>query len=323
MKGFSIFDALSDTREEYLAESEKDYAKKQKVYPKWMKITAAAACVCLLAGGAAAAIRSPAVRDEKQKYEGTGEKKDPQFDYENAVRIPMPEFSLKASDGAASDMAAFFIRNGKYYECCDWGNTWKVGEYVCTANGLIDEWTKKDGYVDGAGSVSGKFYAVEGYDPDFLLCSEPSYDGESVIYINNAGFYLTQGSEILSGGFRMTGEETDIKWISRDDWYHSVGEWKAVSEEALPAVQEMLDGLFGAPFVYMSDVLRTEKIGNIYDTLECCHMKIMTSGGVPVHLRFCRGGYVVIDCIRDVCMKVPENRMPAYEAALSALGIEE
>ena len=111
MKGFSIFDALSDTREEYLAESEKDYAKKQKVYPQWMKITAAAACVCLLAGGAAAAIRSPAVRDEKQKYEGTGEKKDPQFDYENAVRIPMPEFSLKASD------ILHGTRNGRFSTC--------------------------------------------------------------------------------------------------------------------------------------------------------------------------------------------------------------
>lgn len=314
MTGFSIFDALSDIKDEYLAESETRTAKKRPALPKWSRIAAAAACVCLLAGGAAVALYPATHHGHPVGWRAV----EPQADSENGVFLPNPQINLNAKIGETAQMIGFFIWGGRYYEVYAWDNTWTAGEYVCTSNGLIDEWTQKDGYVDGAGSVPGDFYAVEGYDPDFLLCSPVG----GVLYINNAGMHLTQGSEILSERFHMTETETDIRFLSREDWFYSLRDWQEVPEDALPAVQELLTVLTDAPFIYTDEVPLPDGQSSIYDTLECCHIEVMTADGVPVHLRLCRGGYVLIECFRDICLQIPENGLPAYEAALTALGIE-
>ena len=58
-----------------------------------------------------------------------------------------------------------------------------------TATGLIDEWTPKEGYVELAGSVSGDFYTVNGFDPTFLLCMKE--DGDAIqLFVCNSGITL-------------------------------------------------------------------------------------------------------------------------------------
>ena len=44
----------------------------------------------------------------------------------------------------------------------------------------------EDGYVDLAGSIGGDFYAVNGYDPEFMLCMK-SDNGNLQLYICNNG----------------------------------------------------------------------------------------------------------------------------------------
>ena len=99
---------------------------------------------------------------------------------ENGVFVPaepekgvtIPETPLpKVSEGLSFDMAGFFIHNGRMY--VQTGETAPAGlrgSYVFTPTGQIHEWSGAEEYVEGASSVGGDVYTVEGYDESFRLC---------------------------------------------------------------------------------------------------------------------------------------------------------
>lgn len=311
MKGNDIFDALGDTKDTHLAEAEAYKAKTRKTL-LLSRVLAAAACLCLIVGVAAGA-RNRTGTDDPQP--------DPETPY-----LAVPKLSLSAKVGQSADMIGFMIHDGRVYVEYDAEDV-DIGSYVCTTSGLIDEWTEKDGYVDGAGTIIGDFYEVKGYDPAFLLARvDPIDDGKRMLYVNNSGMYLPQGSQLLMSRFHITGTETDIRYLSREDWFYGEAPVpQQVSTETVGAVQELLGILGGAPFAYMEKEFPefpTVNGGSIYDTLERFHLYVKTADGVVVHLRLLEGGYVLVDHFYDVCMKVPENGMKCYETVLKLLGKE-
>lgn len=230
------------------------------------------------------------------------------------VSIPKTEVTLEA--GTTADMLAFFIYQGRsyvQYERID-GAADLVGEYLGTATGLIDEWTPKEGYVELAGSISGDFYAVKGYDSSFMLCMKEA-DGSVSTYINDNGFSLNTGAELFEDRLHLAGNYHTVEYQTREDWYHGNGEPIALAEEHRAVAEQFVEAVNQAAFMYTSDVPLEEGERNIYDR-EIYHLFFRMNNGMTVHMRLYEGGYVRFQGLIPVCVKVDEA---VFEELVSVL----
>lgn len=231
---------------------------------------------------------------------------------EGGVTIPPIEVTLSAQDGIAMDMIGFFIYQGRCYTQYNWIQAGEhlVGEYLGTATGLIDEWTPKDGYVELAGSVRGDFYAVNGFDPAFMLCMTGE-DGLVETYVCNTGITLKYGSELYEDRLHLSGGYSAVEYESRESWYYGKEEMRSLTD--LSAAERLLDSLGKAEFMYWPDV--TEQAGyttsSIYDT-ERYHLYFHMNNGMTVHLRLYEDGYVRFQGMLDVCVQIPEEEYAPF-----------
>ena len=213
-----------------------------------------------------------------------------------AVTLPAYQVSLGQSDYAESDMALFFIYEGRcYVQTCDYMSQDVMGKYVCSTTGLIDEWTEKDGYVELAGSLEADIYTVKGVDPEFMLCT--IYDGGVVeTFVHNNGITLSRGAEILEWlGFEV-GKEEYVSFCNKGNSCTT-----EVSEEA----KEILDKFF-AIFAENKVILRKD-ISTTTNEEDIYHLVIVTEDGVPLHFELLNGGYVSYYGLNNICVKVDER----------------
>ena len=185
MKKSAISLALSDISDEFVLEA----AQPKRRSPA-LPILAAAACVCLVLL-CAFALRAG---------DPSGIAPQPPISGELTVTIPLVDKDIGSPINEAC-MVAFFIYEGRFYESYDAAPIALRGEKLGTVNGSIDEWSSPTDYAELSGSIGGDFYAVEGYDPGFLLCKDLS-DGEVMLYINNRGITVHKGAELFDEGFR-------------------------------------------------------------------------------------------------------------------------
>ena len=178
--------------------------KKSGVNRAWIRRASAAAGVCIILGGLFAANR---FGNSKLHPESDGSDHEMMAQATDGlsgsgdtgalgVTIPKTEISIKPNSSA--DLLAFFMYEGRMYVQYEWiyDHPELAGKYVGTATGNIDCFTSKKEYEDFAGSVSGDFYTVNGFDPSFMLCIK--YDDGSVsIYVNDNGLTLLKGSELF------------------------------------------------------------------------------------------------------------------------------
>lgn len=282
MKQEQLLDALAAVDAELLEEVN---ARRQQKRPRrWGRWVALAACLCLAVG--IILWRAPL------------EQRDPPGITlsEDGVTIPPMEVSLSANE--AADMLAFFIYQGRcyvHYEWIDQGDA-LVGEYLGTATGLIDEWTPQEGYVDLAGSVPGDFYAVNGYDPSFMLCMAYE-DGQVSTYVCNTGIMLKYGRELFEDRLHLSENLVSASWETRESWYHSQGEVHPFQGEQ--ALSDFLEAIDEAEF------LPSEQVQPSLVDLEEYHFYLALTNGTTVHLRLSEGGYVRYQGLWDVCVQVP------------------
>lgn len=214
----------------------------------------------------------------------------------HTVTLPAYQVNLGKSDYAESDMALFFIYEGRcYVQTCDYMSKDVVGKYVCTTTGLVDEWTPKDGYVELAGSFEADIYTVKGVDPEFMLCTVYE-DGVVETFVHNNDISLNRGNEILAWlGFEV-GNEEYVSFCNKGNSCTT-----EVSEEA----KEILDkffAIFGENEVILrKDISTTTKEEDIY------HLVIVTEKGVPLHFEILKGGYVSYYGLNNVCVKIDER----------------
>ena len=216
---------------------------------------------------------------------------------ENGVTIPEMKLSLSAD--AAADMIGFFIYQGRcyvQYERIDHPQS-IVGDYLGTATGLIDEWTPKEGYVELAGSVAGDFYAVEGYDPAFLLCMKEE-DGAVSTYLCNTGITLKYGSELYEDRLHLSENYEAILSETPASWFDSKGERYPV-EDSRGVVDSFLAQLNAAEFMPWSQVALDDSM--LY--LVTFRMK----NGTTVSLLLYENGYVRFAGVSEVCVQVPQD----------------
>lgn len=298
--------------------------KKPAVNRTWIRWASAAACVCIVMGGIFAASRFglfDGIRrigsdgaDNEMAMEGAVGLTDSGDTGKAGVTIPKTEIFIEPNSDA--DLLAFFIYDGRMYVQYEWiqDHPELVGEYVGTSTGLINEWTPKDGYVDFAGSVSGDFYTVNGFDPSFMLCMK--YDDGSVsVYVNDNGMTLYRGSDLFEDRLHLAGNYTMVEYQTRHDWYYSLGNVKALSDESADAVETFVTELNKGDFMYTEDVPLDNGQQNIYDR-EIYHLFFRMNNGMTVHLRLYDGGYVRYAGLIPVCVKMDEA---AFDALVDLL----
>ena len=215
---------------------------------------------------------------------------------DSGIYVEPMEVTLNSS--LAMDMIAFFIYNGRSYvgyESVE--DSSLAGECLGTATGLIDEWTAADGYVELAGSVAGDFYAVNGYDPDFMLCMKRE-DGRLWLFVNNNGLRLYGGTDLYVDRLGLYGNSfTAVEYETRESWFHSEEQVKTLTDGDV--IQRFWRALCAAEFQYSRDYPLAET--------EVYHLYFRKADGVTVHLRLSEGGYVRFEGLLSACVQVEET----------------
>lgn len=240
------------------------------------------------------------------------------------VQIPAMMVDLKqADDGIMADMLAFFIYDGRCYVQDEYYKERfsLVGDYVGTSVGLIDEWTTADGYVDYAGSVSGKFYEVKGYDPAFMLCMK--YENGAVeTFINNNGITLGKGSDLIEDSLHLSGNVEKVTYKTQKEWDTSLQDEKNhVLSEEYDALVELLLESFGAnDFMYISDTpLDEDGTGRYHEDMDNYHITFHTKDGLCFDFVLYEDGYVRFQGFSSVCVQIEPS---LYEEIVEVLKAE-
>lgn len=292
MKNEDIFDALGSIRDCYIEE-----ALKKKRKPVWLKAMAAAACALLIICAVWIWKQS-----KNPSSEGSGV-----YATKDGIVIPPLKVSLSAEENASMSMVGFLIYEGRCYVADERLADKKAlkGEYLGTSNGLIDEWTPKEGYVDYAGSVKGDFFAVSGYDPVFMICMERE-TGELLILVNNNDLVLKKGSELFEDRLHLSNFDY-VQYQSREDWYYGRGNIRSYGASYDTVLADFTAALGDADFMRIEDIPLEDGQDNVYDSKEICHLYFQMADGMTVHLRCFEGGYVRYSGIMDVCVRIGED----------------
>lgn len=307
MKGKRILNALGNVDDSYIEEAAP--GKSRKARYGWVKWVSAAACLCIVLMGVLV------FRGEEQSAavsNGSGITVS-----EEGVYIPPTKVILSKSDDAVHDMIGFFIYQGRCYVQYTWvyEEADFVGEYLGTAAGLIDEWTPAEGYVELAGSVSGDFYSVKGFDPEFMLCMVR--DDAVELYINDNDLTLKTGADLFENRLHLSENYTNVTYETRESWFYSKDEVSTINEENVEIIEDFITAIDEAPFMRTEDIPLSEGQNNIYDDLEIYHVYFETESGIPIDLRLYEGGYVRFEGIIGACVKADEEHFEEFVNILS------
>lgn len=288
-----LYDSLTNIREEFVEEAQAPYPVKR---PTWVRWCALAACLCLLVAGTLV----------WQPWNRTGQTPSvPVAQVAKGIVIPKAEVNLSQQDGVMADMLGFFIYQGRCYIQYDWVDHGSalVGEKLGTAKGMIDEWTPQEGYVELAGSVSGAFYQVNGFDPDFMLCMKEEGDAVQLFVCNN-GITLYRGSELFEERLRLSDKIKSVTYEDEDSWYEEKGQRKPLDDQ--DTFQAFLQAMDEAAFQRSDSVgLYEDENNSLY------HVYCALDNGVTITLRLFRGGYVTFSGVPDACVQVPDAQFDA------------
>lgn len=289
MKQEKIIDALNLLDDELIGEVEKlrkkEPAQIKKVKWSWKQWGMAAACICLVFVGA---------RIWTGLLNMNGGKND-KAAIEEAVTTE-----------TAADMIAFFIYQGNTYEQYEIvEDAGLKGEYVGSSNGDINEYSEEEAYVESAGSVSGDFYEVNGFEPEFMLCMDMG-EGSISTYINTNGLALEKGADLFEDYIHLAENYQKVRYQTRTDWYYSIAEPNVLPVEYEENVSQFVGALDEGEIVAMASYPLEEGDDSIYDR-EIYHLFFEMENGMTIHLRLFENGYVAFQGIKDQLVLVEEQ----------------
>lgn len=289
MKGERLLHALGEVDEDYLAQVDKLRripAKKKR--HTWIPL---AACLCLVAGVAAWALRGgmglPGKEGDQANSNGITESTQ-------GIYVPPLEVELsQAQPEAMIDMIGFFIYQGRLYAQMDVVEQGQdlVGEQLGESSGTIDEWTSEDQYLEGTGSVGGPFYEVKGYDPKYMLCMVYDYGVE--LFWNNCDITVSTGGDVLEEVFRLSDGIARAEFQSESDVQKDTGHMTTITR--LNQLAAWVNALDQAPALASTETDMGQCLGHLYLT---------KADGVTVHLRLMEHGYVQVAELPEVCWQM-------------------
>ena len=283
MKGEQLLHALGEVDEEYLAQVD----ELRRIPPKKKRHTwiPMAACLCLVAGVAAWALRGGMGMPTK---EGSQANSNGMSGSAQGVYVPPLEVEQESAD-----MTGFFIYQGRIYSQGGMVQEGQklVGAQLGESSGTIDEWTSENQYLEGTGSIGGPFYEVKGYDPQHLLCMVYDYGVE--LFWNNCDITVSTGADVLEEVFRLS------DGIARAEFQKEVdvqGENRHTTPiTQLEELEAWMDALSQAPALSSAETDMGQCLGHLYLT---------KADGVTVHLRLMGNGYVQMAKLPEVCWQM-------------------
>ena len=294
MTGKEILFALEHVNEEHILRAAPTGKRAQRMIVRW---AALAACFCLCMGTALGVM----LHHEPVPV-GEG------------ITIPQSQISLKKPTIEMFDMQGLFIYNGRVYRHSqDVENPALRGKYLATVTGLIDEWTKEDGYVELAGTSRGEIYTVKGYDPDFMLCQ--TYSDGVEIFTCTEGLTVYTGEDWFGDIFRLR-RELDTVVCENGASYTSlaVRRQAEMGKKHRALIRRLVDALYEAPLMHTADVPREGTYGTSLNENRLYHLEMTLENGITLDLILWRGGYLTHGA---VAVKLDEA---LYEELLAALG---
>lgn len=243
------------------------------------------------------------------QHDGISSVKQEECLTEAVVTIPKLEVNLSSqTDGIEEDMLAFFIYEDRIYvENEYYQNPDFVGAYVGTSTGLIDEWTKEDGYVSNAGSVAGDFYEVEGIDPDFMLCMKYE-NGAVTTFVNNNGITLRKGSDLLEEYLHLKNNYESVAFRTNDERNNSTKDPQVLSQDYKDAFDWFINAFDEGTFLYLADTdLETSGKNSIYTNDDTYHLYFQMNNGLQLQFWIYEDGYVSFHGLNSVCVKIDED----------------
>ena len=293
MTGKEILFAMEHVNEEHILRAAPTGKRARRMIVRW---AALAACLCLCVGTALGVML---YREPVPVGEG--------------ITIPQLEVNLKKPTDGMYDMQALFIYNGRVYRHAqNVDNSSLRGRHLATVTGLIDEWTKEDGYVELAGVTPGEIYTVKGYDPDFMLCQ--TYSGGVSIYTCTEGLTVYTGEDWFGNIYRLRRELDTVVCENGASYTSGLRRQAEMGKKHRALIRRLVDALYEAPLMHAADVPREGRYGTSLNENRLYHLEMVLENGITLELTLWRGGYLTHGA---VAVKLDEA---LYEELLSALG---
>lgn len=236
----------------------------------------------------------------------------------NGVTIPQMEVNFKIEDDLAADMLGFFILNGRSYIQYELQQVYKgqgvdfVGDYVGYITSTIDEWTEDHGYVEGAGTYTGKVYEVKGVSPDFMLCMVWE-NGWVETFINHNDITLYKGSDLVDDWLDLRGNYNGIalETIENNQFAYQLLD---LTEQEKDTFDRFLDAFAEGDYVYVKEKIEYP-FGGDFDTLDMIDFYYVKENGVRLRFRTLGDCYVSFPWI-NACVKIDQD---IYDEAVDIL----
>lgn len=311
MKKHKILESMEYVDDEIIEEAD-GYASAKKKHG-WLKYGVMAACFCLVLAGTFVV---------KKSLKPLPEENTP-------AQLVIPSVELPNSpmeDGVMADMIGLVVYNGGVYTQAEdyYGDDATavdalIGDYLGYASGTIDEWSKKEEYDKNfASTVSGKVYAVKGYDTDFRICIRAEVEDENgnptlwIQFLTRLnGITLDTGADLFENRLHMQGNVKSIQWQSHADW--DLG-GKNLRDLHLDSAcwKDFLNQMNHGKFVY---TWTDDMDQSIYDTSNQVHLILTMEDNTIVRLRLIEGGYVGYDALGWYFVQIPGETFDAVYAA--------
>lgn len=324
MKQEGLHDALNYLDDELIENVDTLRVKKKTGNQRLVGVLSLAACLCVLFGAVltreywlpASEILTNGASPEKIEVDTQPGKNQVNTNASGAIEAGayIPPMEVNLDNDALGDMVCFFIYGGRCYtQYARSQNTKLVGQYLGTATGTIDEWTSTEGYVELAGSISGDFYAVNGYDSGFLLCM---YDGEEVqLFINDNDIFLKTGADLFANRLHVEGNYLSVGCLDVESMKEYV-----LPEENKQAADGFLQALNAGAFCRSEEIpLRDPWLDNTYiETAKVYSLEFQMKDGFSVGLWVYENGYVCFNQMFSVCVQVEQD---VVDNLLAAFGM--
>ena len=298
MKKEIISNALSNIDDTYIEEAANYSSMKKKKYRYFLLPAAACLCIIFISGIIKfmhTGTDAEAISSENNDYIILN--KAPE-EYKNSVYgIEIPITPIEIDPYSETSYIACLEYNDRMYSYHSiFGNNSLLGEKLGHSIACFDEY----GHPTGSNStVTGDFYAVKGYDSDFMVCM-PLGENQLKLFVMSSGFCLSYGEDIFEARLHLSDRYKTIFFQSRDEWYYEQGQ-RMLLPEYHAAINQYLELFNNSKWIYSEPV--------ISDKIESYHMYFQLEDGITVHLRLYEDGYVIFDGIYSVCIQINKEDM--------------
>ena len=135
----------------------------------------------------------------------------------------------ETEDGKSYDSLCGFLKiNGRIYWYMEAYYDTKVlaGEKLGKITNKLEPvgYSDFDALPDMSGYELGPYYAVNGFDPEFMVCTKDKDFGRTLVYLNNTGFEIVYGSEIIEDRYGVSDKYTSLTYESGESIEHMYDE---------------------------------------------------------------------------------------------------